>query len=71
MSGLTEQDFQQLSSCIEIAHKVESQKLPMMQGAQLAVQLDQLRAKLKALVTPMPPTNGQMLKNKEETSARK
>ena len=50
--GLTEQDFMQLSNCMEIAHKVESQKLSMVQSAQLAIQLDQLRGKIKALVTP-------------------
>jgi hypothetical protein len=50
MNGLTEQEFTQLSQCIEIAHKVESQKLSMVQGAQLAIELDRLRTKIKGMV---------------------
>ena len=50
VDGLTEQDFVQISNCIEIAHKVESQKLNMVQSAQLAIELDKLRGKLKGLV---------------------
>lgn len=50
--GLTEQEFNQLNGCIEIAHKVESQKLNMVQSAQLAIELDRLRGKIKALVVP-------------------
>jgi hypothetical protein len=58
MGGLTEQEFTQLSQCIEIAYKVESQKLSMVQGAQLAIELDRLRGKVKALVAPAKESEG-------------
>ena len=51
----TEQDFNQVNGCIEVAHKVESQKLNMIQTAQLAIELDKLRRKLAAMVVKPEP----------------
>jgi hypothetical protein len=58
MGGFSEQDFGQVNGCIEIAFKVEAQKLNMVQSAQLAIELDKLRGKLKAMIEKEAKTDG-------------